>query len=132
MSWGARWQRGPAHLDDEDPHRNPAAAGKQLVEMLLELYMASQLSAEHLAVMCYWCDKAGMSHVSPFAKPPGKQSGQYAAHISSVLGFDLVKKHMFRLSLVGKGPGSAGRGMAAQPGQDGRSQGVGPIMPSHL
>ena len=95
--------------DEEDPHRSPAAAAKQFIEILLELYMASQLSAEHFAVMCYWCELAGMAHVSPFAKPPGRQSGYYAAHISSVLGFDLVKKHMYRLSLVGKDPESAGR-----------------------
>eukprot|EP00969_Alexandrium_andersonii_P269316 11903492-Alexandrium_andersonii.AAC.1 len=86
---GNLWEE-PGYSDDEagvpDPYRDPAAAGEEFVEELLDLYLASQISAMHFCTLCWWANRGGIKGpASKYALRPGQSSGNYQRHLDRVL-----------------------------------------------
>eukprot|EP00969_Alexandrium_andersonii_P043196 1894118-Alexandrium_andersonii.AAC.1 len=75
-----------------DPNSDPGAAGIEFVEGLLDLYLASKISAQHLCTSCWWAWKGGIQGPAPkYALRPGQSSGNYQRHLDRVLGFSRLK-----------------------------------------
>lgn len=97
---------------DPDPHNDPEAAANEFVDMLVELYLSSKLSARTLSVLCYWAQKAGMPGlVSQYAmRPDIPHSGNYQKHLDRALGFDVEKTKLYTVAAPGYPRGELGRG----------------------
>jgi hypothetical protein len=102
-------------VDGWDPLSNPAAAAMEMLEVLLDLYMNSQISAMHFCTTCYWACKAGISEAEVYGFAPGKASGAYQAHLDRVLGNDFLKRFAYSLSLPGSSRGQAERSIIKLP-----------------
>eukprot|EP00969_Alexandrium_andersonii_P177473 7847825-Alexandrium_andersonii.AAC.1 len=93
------WEAPRAHRWDEElggdygesdsdeppnPEEDKGVAAKEFLEVLTDLYMQSQISAQHFAVLCYWAAKAGMEgNAESFGMRPGANSGNYQRHLES-------------------------------------------------
>eukprot|EP00969_Alexandrium_andersonii_P147349 6515720-Alexandrium_andersonii.AAC.1 len=86
-SWDSHpWERadyGPVDDDDEvdmNPEKNPVAAGAKLADMLLEMYLASKISAQALCELCWYASKAGVrGSVELYASKPGQSFRKLSA-----------------------------------------------------
>lgn len=87
------WERGrdwddsgaESGADIDDSRLSPDAAGDILVEMLLDLHYAGQLSAQRLCTICWWASKAGCKGpCSDFAYSPKAQTRKFQRHIDKV------------------------------------------------
>lgn len=103
------WEIGSDDDAEPDPETDPGAASMMFVDLLLSLYMASQISAQHFGVLCYWATRAGIQHVSEYSIGPGKPSGHYQRHLDRTLGFEHAKKHSYNLRMPGQLRGEASR-----------------------
>lgn len=76
-------------------------AGELLVEMLLGLLYAGNLSAKSVALICFWAGKAGAKGpVAAHGFHPGAQSGHYQRHLDSVLGINMKVSYIARSTLA--------------------------------
>ena len=72
-----------------DPESNPAESAEWFIQLLLDQYMSSSLSAATVCTLAYWAVKAGMKgFVERVARQPGMSSGNYAKALKQVLGFN--------------------------------------------
>ena len=109
------WEQGEADSDMEgedpaDPHTDKDAAAAEFVDMLVGMYMLSQISAQDLCVACYWAHKAGMPGVAKlYAMRPGASSGNYQRHLDIAMGFGDVKSTFYQVRTVGHPKGDVRR-----------------------
>ena len=113
---------GPSHrweCDDEeylaqlsDDEVDPMiAAAKEFEDGLLELYMLSQISAQHFCTLCFWAHKAGMNgNVASYGLKPGCNSGAYQRHLDRVLGIHATKQKVYTVKTVGQPRNDVARG----------------------
>ena len=90
--------------DDEkeppDPETDPTAAMEMYLEALLSLYYKSKILAERITTLCYWNMKMGLGgDIAKLAKRPG--SGDYQEHLDEVLGFGMVRSHLYKFKVPG-------------------------------
>ena len=90
----SRWFELQEDESDEDhvaDERNPSReeAGKHLIELLLYLRLAGNISAKLMCIVCWWAHRAGaVGGVEAFARPPWLRStGHYQRHIDTKMGF---------------------------------------------
>jgi hypothetical protein len=97
------WDAGAWNEDSDDERMSEQdKAGSEFLEVLLGLYMASALTAQHFCVLCYWAAKGGVPGVvATYALPPGRQSGKYQAHLDDKLLFKSKREKMYLLQTPG-------------------------------
>ena len=97
------WEEPQSDSEEEPrPHESPVEAARVFLDMLVDLYMTSVLSAQTLCVLCYWASKAGLQGlVSEYAKAPGGPSGHYQRHLNHKMGFDVLRGSLYTLSAPG-------------------------------
>ena len=49
--------------DDPDPMQDPLAASREFLNVLVDLYLRSKVSAQDFSVLCFWAQKANMQGV---------------------------------------------------------------------
>eukprot|EP00969_Alexandrium_andersonii_P038648 1694005-Alexandrium_andersonii.AAC.1 len=105
---GAPWEApdyGEASSDEEeDPNKNPRAAANMFLDMVVELYLESKLSAKQLCEMCWWASRAGMAGelVQEYALRPGqKGTGNYQRHLDNALGLNREEREFHILACPG-------------------------------
>ncbi len=71
-----------------DPMTDPLAASHEFVEMLVDQYLQSAISARTLCMLCFWAQRASMpGRVSEYAMRPGAPTGHYQRHLDHAMGF---------------------------------------------
>ena len=74
----------------------PEQAGSFLVDFLLHMLLAGQVSAKLVCVVCYWAWKAGAKGpVKDFTVQPGQASGNYQKKVDRACGVDLHANSSF-------------------------------------
>ena len=100
-----------------DPESNPAESAECFIQLLLDQYISSSLSAETVCTLAYWAVKAGMrGFVEKVARKPGMSTGNYAKALKQVLGFN--DKHTYKLQVPGHSkhdPGRTSLNLCVQP-----------------
>ena len=105
------WEGGDdSDSDDENPHTCPDLAGREFVEILLELNLAGNISAQHVCVLCYWAKQALIrGDAAKYAKPPGAPSGHYRPYLDKQLGLDEFSVNAYQLEIVGQSRAEPGK-----------------------
>ena len=81
-AWLADDLNDPPDSDDEaDPEKTPHAAVMGFLDILLDLYYHSKISAMTLCVICYYATWAGMNGVKHLAHKPRQSSGEYQRYL---------------------------------------------------
>ena len=89
-----------------------AQAAQNFVDILLEEYLYSSISAEKSCTMCYWAAKSGMpGAVHEYGKAPRAPTGHYQRHLDTVLGFREARQQFYHMRIPGKPRHSITRGM---------------------
>ena len=100
-----------------DSESNPAESAECFIQLMLDQYMSSSLSAETVCTLAYWAMKAGMKgYVERVARKPGMSSGNYSKALKQVLGFN--DKKTYKLEVPGTtkhDPCGQGMGASAVP-----------------
>ena len=116
---GHPWSARGAHpwterdSDSEDDYTEPTPqerAVENFLEVLLELYFISQISAEHVTTLVYWAQLGGLlmtPMVAGIKKKPG--SGHYSRHINNALGLTCNHATMYRFNTYGHATRAASR-----------------------
>ena len=80
------------------------------LDLLVDQYLASVISAATLCSVCYFAGLAGMpGEVAKYGVKPGQATGNYQKHLDSVMGFDFLKKHCYIVVAPGYPRGLATR-----------------------
>ena len=75
-------------------------AGEQLVDLLLSLHYAGQMSAKTLSLICWWSAKAGAAGpVQKYGFRPDAPTGHYQRHLDQVSGVSLKAERSWRYVL---------------------------------
>ena len=89
---------------DTDPCSQEEAAAASFLEVLMDLYIASAISARVLCIICYWAWKAGVASqkVADLAKAPGLSTGHYSRHVKGVCNFKEKAGELYSLRAPGR------------------------------
>jgi len=69
--------------ENDDPETNQDAAGRAFVDILVDLYLASTISARTFCVLCFYAAKAGMKGlVEVYGAKPNMSTGNYQKHLN--------------------------------------------------
>ena len=112
------WEKSSGSFDDlsetedefDEAHIKQSAA-TAFLDLLLDLYYQSKMTAEQFSVLCYHAGRAGIGHdISKYGYRPGAQSGAYSDNLEKVLGFKGDCQKRYILPVHGVQRGDAGRG----------------------
>lgn len=96
--------------DKEEDTNSPEWAGKQMLELLMDLYLLSNLSAKAVCEICYFAALAGAKgDFDLYGVKPGSSSGNYQKHLNDLLGFKQAKREHYNLTVAGHPRFSPGR-----------------------
>jgi len=78
------------------PEESPDAAAREFLELLVDQYLSSTLSAKTFCNLCYYAHLAGMpGKISAYAMKPGCNVGNYQRKLDVAFGFDIEKKNCY-------------------------------------
>lgn len=102
--------------DEAGPESEREAAAVKFLDILIDLYLSSVISAKTFATVCYYAALAGMpGDVSRYSYKPGASSGNYQKHLDKAMGFDKSKAKFYELQIPGYPRSEAGRAIMAMP-----------------
>ena len=95
---------------DEEPYQDPATvAAKEFLEILLDQYMESAISAEIVCTLCHFANLGGLVNVSQYGLAPGGHSSNYKVKLDRCLGFTQQRRKEYSVDIVGKPLRALGR-----------------------
>lgn len=96
--------------DEADPEKNPEAAASGFLDVLVDLYMTSSISAQTFCVLCWFAAKSGMPGlVHQYGKKPGGATGHYQRHLNSSFDFKEINSRLYTVKAPGQTKDNVGR-----------------------
>ena len=101
----------PDESDEEpDPMADPDAAAREHMELLLELYLTSVISAKTFCLLCFWGAKGGLrGDAAVWGQKPNQSSRNYQRHLDLVLGFDVQRQEQYMIGVPAQPVGEGAR-----------------------
>ena len=88
-----------ADISDEEAESEQTIASRQLLDIILGLYLESVLSARVFCEVCHWAARAGIDYddIAKHGLPPGQSTGNYQKHMNRTLGLDELQRSHYQV-----------------------------------